>query len=149
NPGNSGGPLLNLAGEVVGVNTAIVKHAQGIGFALPSNMAKSLLPGLAREGRIRRGYAGIGLADVNPAIARRVKADSGAVVVRVDERGPAGVAGLRAGDVIVAIDGEKIDSAMDASRKIAVAKPGDRITLDVTRKGEPVRVAFTLASPRD
>ncbi|MCZ7586437.1 MAG: trypsin-like peptidase domain-containing protein [Deltaproteobacteria bacterium] len=118
NPGNSGGPLLDLWGEVVGINSAVVKGGQGIGFALPSNMVKELLPNIARNGRVRRGYAGIGLAELNPALARRfrVEGNNGALVVTVDPNGPAGRAGLARGDVILSING---DTVADSARGVA------------------------------
>ncbi|MCB9476110.1 MAG: trypsin-like peptidase domain-containing protein [Deltaproteobacteria bacterium] len=149
NPGNSGGPLINLRGEVVGVNTAIIAQAQGIGFAVPSNLVKGLLPGLARYGKISRGYSGIGLAELNPAIARRlgVNRSKGAVVVSLDPDGPGARAGVKVGDVITAIDGESIESSIEASRRITVMEPGHHATLSIQRGGgETVTVKYTTSS---
>lgn len=148
NPGNSGGPLLNLGGDVVGINTAMIAQAQGIGFALPSNMVKGLLPGLARSGKISRGYSGVGLAGISPTLAKRfgVQETKGAIVATVDPSGPAAGAGLSTGDVILAINGEDTETAEEASRKLAVAEAGKKITLTVSRRGQRMSVAFTTVS---
>jgi len=146
NPGNSGGPLLNLTGEVVGINTAIIARAQGIGFALPSNMIKGLLPNLARNGRMIRGYAGIGLAELNPALAKRLHTSrtKGAVIVNLDKNGPAAKAGLSTGDVILAVNGEAVENSREASRKIAVIEAGHKATLDIARRSKEMTISFTM-----
>src|SRR5688572_19298382 len=103
NPGNSGGPLLNLAGEVVGINTAINPQANTIGFAVPSSMAKEILPQLEKSGRVVRGWLGVGVQPVTPdlADALELETEQGALVSQVDPTGPAAKAGIQRGDVIV------------------------------------------------
>lgn len=144
NPGNSGGPLMDLHGDVVGINTAIIAGAQGIGFAIPSNLVKDLLPTLAKNGRVTRGYPGLGLADLNPALAKKFGANSttGAMVVSLDANGPAAQAGVQRGDVIVAVNGEAVQNAREASRRITAVEVGQWIDLDLTRRGASVGAKF-------
>lgn len=151
NPGNSGGPLLNLEGDVVGINTAMIAGAQGIGFAIPANLVKDLLPSLARNGRVLRGYAGIGLTDLNPALKRKfgVKADGGAMIVSLDPQGPAASAGVRKGDVIVAVNGEAVTNAREASRKIAAVEAGGWLDLDYDRAGTVGAARLRITQRRD
>jgi serine protease Do len=149
NPGNSGGPLLNLNGDVVGINTAIIAQAQGIGFALPTNMVKGLLPRLARNGTISRGYCGIGLAPLNPMIMRKfeISGDAkGALVASMDPYGPAARAGVQTGDLIVVINGESIETVEEGSRKISVAEVGQQINIAVLRKGQKLNFSFTASN---
>jgi serine protease Do len=108
NPGNSGGPLFNLKGEVVGINTAIVGGGTGIGFAVPSNLVKALLPHLEKDGAVTRAWLGIGIQDLTQDLAKAMQlpVTEGAIVSQVNDGSPAGKAGMRADDVIVAIDGQ-------------------------------------------
>ncbi len=140
NPGNSGGPLFNLKGEVVGMNTAILGGGTGIGFAVPSNVIKSLLPQLQRTGRVNRGYLGVSIQDATPAIARVLETPQGAVVLSVAPDSPAAHAGLKEDDVITGINGEKIVTAIALTRIVAMTPPESMVSLKVAR-GKAVREA--------
>jgi serine protease Do len=146
NPGNSGGPLFDLNGYVVGINTAIVAGGQGIGFAVPIDLVKALLPDLVAHGRIDRGYLGVSIQDITPAIGRALKVDEGdgAVVVNVEPKSPAARAGLRQGDVVVSVEQEQVDSAAALSRKVAQLSPGERVQLEVLRDGRARRIDLKL-----
>lgn len=140
NPGNSGGPLVNLRGEVVGINTAGATtpggaQAPGIGFAININRAKSISQELMQRGRVARAYLGVTGITITPAISARLglPVDSGFVVVDVEQESPAGRADLSRGDVIVAIDGEPVQSEQGLRQAIESRSPGDRITLTVVR----------------
>ena len=110
NPGNSGGPLINLKGEVIGINTAIISSGQGIGFAIPSNMAKKITSQLKEKGKVSRGWIGVSVQSVTPEIAQAfgLKETQGALVGGVVPGGPADAAGLKRGDVIISFDGKEI-----------------------------------------
>ena len=138
NPGNSGGPLLNLYGEVVGINTAIIAKAQGIGFAIPSNLVKDLMPALVRKGHVERGYFGIAVLDLTPVLAQRfkVKQPTGVLVARIDPEGPAAAAGLKRGDIIVSVDGKPVENALDCGRRIALFSPGKQVRVEVISEGK-------------
>lgn len=112
NPGNSGGPLFNLRGEVIGINTAIINFAQGIGFAIPSNMAKQVLQQLVEQGRVVRGWLGVGIQPLTPELAKKfgVAEQEGVLVNEVFDKDPAAAAGIKPGDVITRIEGSVIDS---------------------------------------
>ena len=126
NPGNSGGPLFNLRGEVIGINTAIINFAQGIGFAIPSNMAKQVLQQLVEQGRVIRGWLGVGIQPLTPELARKfgVTEQEGVLVNEVFEKDPAAAAGIKPGDVITRIEGSVIDSPNRLSRIVAGLLPG-------------------------
>ncbi len=141
NPGNSGGPLLNLAGEVVGVNAAIVSESggfEGIGFAIPSNMAAAIADALIRTGRVVRGWLGLSLQELTPSLAKsmNVKGVRGALVADVTRGGPAEKAGIRRGDVIVSAEGSSVDSANDLRNRIAGSRAGKKMELGLFRNGE-------------
>ncbi len=138
NPGNSGGPLLNLDGEVVGINTAIVASGQGIGFAIPSNMAKEVIAQLKEYKKVRRGWLGVTIQDVdeNTAKALGLSEPRGALVASVEPGDPAAQAGIQVGDVIIAVNGESIDDARDLTRTIGRMTPGDKIELTVWRESK-------------
>ncbi len=139
NPGNSGGPLVTGAGEVVGVNTAIIQHAQGLCFAVPSATAKYVAGRLIQDGRIRRGYAGIMCQTVTlPKLfvdANQLSHATGALVAGVEPDGPAEIAGLRRGDVIVEMGGQAVKSVDDLHRLLTDPVPGAAIPLIVIRRG--------------
>ncbi len=150
NPGNSGGPLFNLRGEVVGVNTAIVGGGTGIGFAVPSRMAKLLLPQL-EEGVVRRGWLGVAVQDLTPELAAAlgVKVEKGAVVSEVTPDTPAAKAGLKADDVIIRLDGEAVESAGALTRAVGFMPPGKELSLTVVRDGEETKQQLTLGERPD
>lgn len=144
NPGNSGGPLFNLAGEVVGINTAIVAQGQGIGFAIPVNMAKDVLNDLKTKGKVVRGWLGVSIQDISEDIAKNLnlKTREGALVADVFEGDPAAKAGLKTGDVIIALDGEKIKDTHDLLQKVSRMRVGMETKVTVLRNGK--EQAFTV-----
>ena len=151
NPGNSGGPLYNLRGEVIGINTAIVESARGIGFAIPANLVKSLLPQLREKGRVVRAFLGVGVQHVTPELARAFDLESieGALVSAVDPRGPAARAGLHPGDVIRAVNGHKVTTSDRLAEMVAVNAPGSRLPLEVVRAGKPLHLEARVQALHD
>jgi serine protease Do len=155
NPGNSGGALVNLKGELVGINTAIASRSggsQGIGFAIPSNMARPIMDMLARDGKVTRGYLGVGIATVTPVLAKQLKLGSavGVALGEIDPNGPAGKARLVEGDVVTAIDGAPMKSDEVLRNTIAMTKPGTTVSLEVVhRDGSKATVKAKLAEQPD
>jgi serine protease Do len=138
NPGNSGGPLFNTRGEVVGINTAIVAQGQGIGFAVPINMVKELLPQLLEKHRVTRGWLGVSIQAVTPELAKMLKLDRprGALIAGVIKKGPAEGAGIKAGDIVVSVNGRKVETYYQLSRYVAFATPGQKAQLTLVRDGK-------------
>jgi len=136
NPGNSGGPLINMNGEVVGINTAIVKAGQGIGFAIPSNMAKTLIPQLAK-GKVERSWLGVAVQEVTTPLAKSLGLDraEGALVRQVYTGSPAEDAGFEAGDVIIAFDGQPVKESSDLPWMAATAGVGASVDVTLVRGG--------------
>jgi serine protease Do len=155
NPGNSGGPLLNLKGEVVGMNTAIRGGgAQGIGFAIPINMVKELLPSLLRDGHFTRSALGIRILDARDLSAedrRELKLgdEKGAVIESVEPGGPADKAKLQAGDLIVAFDGQPIEKSSLLQWKASTAGVGRTVTIRVVRGGKTFDIPVTLGELKE
>ncbi len=139
NPGNSGGPLINMKGEVIGINTAIIASAQGIGFAIPINMAKALLPQL-KKGKIVRGWLGVTIQQVNEDLAQYfgMKEPHGALVTSVFPDSPAQKAGIKRGDVIIEFDGKKVKGVHDLPIIVAGTQPGKVVDVVVLRGGKKV-----------
>ncbi len=133
NPGNSGGPLVNTKGQVIGVNSAIDGRAQGIGFAIPIDEVKKILPELESRGSVRKGYIGIGLGDLDPTAAENL-GTKGAVVLSVERGAPAALAGLKTYDIIVEFGGKKVDNSVELMDAVADAKPGVKIGLKIMRQ---------------
>ncbi|HSP19155.1 MAG TPA: Do family serine endopeptidase [Myxococcaceae bacterium] len=148
NPGNSGGPLFNLRGEVIGINTAIVSGGAGIGFAVPSNLARALIPQLEKNGSVTRGYIGVKLQNLTPELAKglNVPQATGALINEVTKNSPGDKAGLKSDDVVVTLDGKKVDSSSALSRQVALRPPGSAVALGVYRAGKPQEVKVTLTS---
>ena len=147
NPGNSGGPLVNMRGEVIAINTAVNAQAQGIGFAIPINTAKDVLKDLMTNGKVIRPYMGIRMIDVSPDIAGQLQLDAnteGALIVEVIEGSPASRAGLQYLDVITAINNKTISSGGDVQDFIEKKKVGQKISIQVLRKGKKVDIPLTL-----
>jgi serine protease Do len=140
NPGNSGGPLFNFWGEVVGINTAIVAGGQGIGFAIPINMAKEVVSQLKEKGKVTRGWLGVGIQRVTSDLAESfgLEEKKGALVAQVFKGGPADAAGVRPGDIILEFDGKEIEESADLPRIVASTPVGKTVTMKVFRKGEIV-----------
>lgn len=150
NPGNSGGPLVNTAGQVVGIDTAIFSQSGGsvgIGFAIPINMAKTILPQLEAKGHVIRGWLGVSIQPVTPELAKALNLpkEEGALVAQVLPDSPAAKAGLKAGDVIVEYDGHAVAKAGDLPRLVAATAIGQSATVKVLRDGKPVTVVAQIA----
>jgi serine protease Do len=146
NPGNSGGPLFNLRGEVVGINTAIRAGADGIGFAIPVQSLKDVVPQLRDKGFVERGKLGLMFQPVTPEIAKALSMElpHGAMVHDLERGGAADRAGIKPGDVIVAVNGSAIVRAEELPRKVARHAPGSAIDVDLLRGGKIVAVRATL-----
>jgi Do/DeqQ family serine protease len=138
NPGNSGGPLLNIRGEVIGINTAIVASGQGIGFAIPVNMARKVMDDLVKKGRVTRGWLGVGIQPLTPELAKSfgVSAEEGILVNQVMPKGPAEAAGLKTGDLILSLDGKPVKDPRQLQRIIAEAEVGKSLELTILREKE-------------
>ncbi|MBI4385143.1 MAG: trypsin-like peptidase domain-containing protein [Nitrospinae bacterium] len=151
NPGNSGGPLLNIRGEIVGINTAIINYAQNIGFAIPSNVVKSVVRQLIEFGEVKRGWLGVGIEPLSPEISRKVavKTEEGVYVNSVFEGEPAFRAGIRTGDVILKIGGEPVSSPGSLIRMIGSIHPGQKVRLDIVRAGEMKSLTVELSSRKE
>ncbi len=147
NFGNSGGPLINARGEVIGINAAISSRASNIGFAVPINQASEILPQLRDKGYVSRGYIGVMLRDVDPDLQRSLKLSTshGALVQDVTTGSPGARAGVRTYDLIVAVDGVAIDGNDDLIQRIAARRPGSVANLDVVRDGRAMRMPVKLA----
>jgi serine protease Do len=147
NPGNSGGPLFNFWGEVVGINTAIIATGQGIGFAIPINMAKEILPQLKEKGRVTRGWLGVLIQKVTPQLAESfgLEEERGALVSQVLEDSPAQKAGMEQGDIILEFDGKEIKDFGDLSRIAASTPIGKTVDIKVFRGGQIVSLEATVA----
>lgn len=140
NPGNSGGPLVNIGGELVGINTAIASRTggfDGIGFAVPSNMAYRVYTSLLKNGKVERGYMGVTIQDVDENIARglHLQSPEGVVVGTVVQGGPAAKSGLKTGDVILEFNGRKISGAAELRNRIASQAPGSSVAIKINRDG--------------
>ena len=151
NPGNSGGALVNLRGELVGINTAIFSPGQkagniGIGFAIPSNMVKQITDQLIEFGEVRRAYLGVQMQDITPDLAKafNIGSKQGAVVTRIQSGSAAEKAGLQVGDVVTAIDGEKLINAYSLRNTIGLLMVGQSIQLDILRDGKPQTLHATV-----
>ncbi|MDI3530389.1 MAG: serine protease DegQ [Candidatus Atribacteria bacterium] len=151
NPGNSGGPLLNLKGEVIGINTAILPYAQGIGFAVPINMAKEILDDLIEKGRVVRAWLGIYIQDVTEEIAQTfgLSEAKGALVADISPDSPAEKSGILRGDIILKVDDQEIDNVAKLQQTIRSHKPGDKVTLEIWRNKEIIQLQVTLGELKE
>lgn len=142
NPGNSGGPLFNMRGEVIGINTAIVPNGQGIGFAIPINTAKNVLPELVSKGKVSRGYLGVNIQDVTPELASslQLKNTKGALVSQVRQDSPAEKAGIKQGDVITAYDQKDIKDGHELAAVVAATPIGKTVPVKIIRDGKVMTV---------
>ena len=150
NPGNSGGPLLNIYGEVVGINTAIVAAGQGIGFAIPINLAQQIAQQLIATGKVTRGWLGISIQPLDPALAETfgLQSVAGAIVTRVLPGSPAAAAGLQRGDVLLSFAGKAVRGVGELQLLVANAPIGKGVPVEILRNGK--RLALTvIISPRD
>jgi serine protease Do len=148
NPGNSGGPLFNARGEVIGINTAITATGQGIGFAIPINLAKQVLIQLREKGGVSRGWLGVQVQRVTPELAHSFGQDQarGALVADVMPNSPADQAGIQPGDIIVEFNGQKIERMDDLPRLVANTPPGAEVDAQLIHRGEEKRVHLTVGA---
>jgi serine protease Do len=151
NPGNSGGPLINLDSQVVGINSAIYSRAggyQGISFAIPSNIARSVMDTIIKNGRVVRGYLGFNADDISRDKLNALGLRSGVAISRLEQQGPAYKAGIREGDLITSFDGKPIDNFQRLRNLIALTPPGTEAKVEVVRDGD-ARVVSATISDRD
>jgi len=154
NPGNSGGPLINLRGEVIGINTAIFSQSGGnvgIGFAIPSNSVKELLPQLRDKGKVVRGFIGASVQKVSPEIAESLNINParGALVADLVKGGPAERAGVKTGDVIIEFDRRPIKESADLPQQVARVAPGAAVPIKVIRDGKETTLSLTVGEMKD
>ncbi len=154
NPGNSGGPLLNIHGEAVGINTAIFSRSggyMGIGFAIPINMARSIEKQLQSDGKVTRGWLGVVIQDVNEDLAASFGLDKaeGILIAEVGDDSPALAAGLKQGDVILTLDGKKVEDVAQLRNKIAMTAPDTKVTLGIIRDGRDKKIKVTIGEQPD
>jgi len=151
NPGNSGGPLVNMKGEVIGINTAIVAGGQGIGFAIPINMAKKIYTELVAKGKVSRGWLGVSVQPLTPELAKSfaAKTESGVLIADVVQGSPAQQSGLQAGDIILEVDGKKIEGPAELQRAIGLTTPGKAMKVKVWREKSERQVDVKIAEAPD
>ncbi len=153
NPGNSGGALVSLQGELVGINTAIIGPSGGnvgIGFAIPINMAKSIMAQLIQYGEVRRGRLGVGAQDLTPELAQGFGLDhyQGAIITQVTPHSPADKAGLQVGDVVTAINGKPLRNTLDLRNVVGLLPVGSELEIEVIRQGRSHNMTATIALPQ-
>jgi serine protease Do len=148
NPGNSGGPLVNMRGEVVAINTAIIAPGRGIGFAIPVNMAKEVIPQLKEKGKVTRAWLGVGIQEVTEPLARSLalKEKKGALVAQVFKQSPAEQAGIAQGDVILEFNGKEIGESQDLPSIVAAMPVGKTVTLKLSRNGSTITKEVKLGA---
>jgi serine protease Do len=147
NPGNSGGPLINMNGEVVGINTAIIAAGQGIGFAVPINMARNIIEQLREHGEVTRGWLGVAIQELDEEMAEYygVEKGEGVFVAKVFDGDPADAAGIRAGDIIVSVDGKKVSTTRELTGLIAGIPVGKKAAVNVLREGKKKQFVVEIA----
>ncbi len=151
NPGNSGGPLINVRGEVIGINSAMVAGGQGLGFAIPVNIAKTMLPELKKNGRASRAWLGVTSQALTPQLARSfgLKEAKGALISDVDPESPADKAGLKSGDIILEFNGKQIREMIELSRLYAATETGKTVSFKTFRDGKTTDVSLTVTQPSE
>jgi serine protease Do len=147
NPGNSGGPLVNIDGEVIGINAMIIQPGQGIGFAIPINLAKTIMVELIKTGKVIRPWVGIGLQDITSDLMKffNLKEKEGALISQVYSGSPAEQIGLKVGDVVIEVDGGKVTSSQDVVREVLKKKVGQKVNFVILRDGKRTEVSLTTA----
>jgi serine protease Do len=151
NPGNSGGPLLDMSGSVIGINTAIVASGQGIGFAIPSNLAKGIVDQLKSHGEVTRGWLGVAIQDLTPEIAEYygIKSKEGVLVTEVFKGDPADEAGIEPKDIIIGVNGSNVETTRDLTRMIAELGVGESAKIKVLRDGSEKTFTVKIAKRED
>jgi len=154
NPGNSGGALVNLRGELVGINTALFSQGGGnigIGFAIPINLAMQITEQLLENGKVQRGFLGISTQDLNPALieAFGLKQKKGAVITSVVEDSPAGKAGLQPGDILIKINGRDVKNASDVRNRFGLLAVGEQVVFDILRGGQSKKITTTVTAEKE
>lgn len=151
NPGNSGGPLFNMQGEIIGINTAIINFAQGIGFAIPSNMVQQVVSQLRSRGKVVRGWLGVGIQEVTAELAAQfgIKETDGVLVNDVFENEPAARSGLKPGDIIAKVAGRPVETPSGLSRVVAGLTPGTTIEIEIIRSGERRQLTVDLGERKE
>ncbi|HML77580.1 DegQ family serine endoprotease [Geobacter sulfurreducens] len=151
NPGNSGGPLFSAEGKVIGINTAIIAGGQGIGFAIPINMAKDVIPQLEEKGKVIRGWLGVTVQPITPDLARSfgLEGERGALIADVVKDGPAAKAGLKSGDIVLEFDGKKIREMNELPRIVAATPVGKAALVKVLRDGKMQDVEVSVGRLAD
>ena len=151
NPGNSGGPLFSSEGRVIGINTAIIAGGQGIGFAIPINMAKSVAEQLKATGKVVRGYLGVNFDRLSPKLAKSLglTSDKGVIVTHVEKGSPADKAGLKIEDVIVQFDGKAVNAETDLPKVVAATPVGKQVKIVVFRKTKRLELSAVVVQGRD
>lgn len=147
NPGNSGGPLANLSAEVVGISNAVLANAQGIGFAIPINLVKRVLPQLKTKGRVERGYIGVNIEDLRPSIARNFKADPNLrapIVTNVIKGGPGDKGGIKPYDIITEIGGKPVRDSLELVNTVTVLPAGEKVKVKVLRQGKEATLTIIV-----
>jgi len=151
NPGNSGGPLFNIKGEVVGINTAIVASGQGIGFAIPINVAREIIPQLKKKGKVTRGGIGVYVQKMTPELAKSfgLEKGEGALVADVIAGGAAETAGIRRGDVIIRFDGKDVHEMNELPRIVAATPVGKEVEVEILREGKPLKLKLKVGELKE
>ena len=151
NPGNSGGPLISMEGKVVGINTAIIAGGQGIGFAIPVNLARGIIKQLKTKGEVTRGWLGVGIQDLTKELKEYygIKDGEGVLVTQVFPDDPAEKAGMKAKDIILEVNGHKVKNSRELSRMIAEAGVGQKVDIVVLRKGGKKEFSIQLSKRKD
>jgi len=146
NPGNSGGPLVNLKGEVVGINTAIIMGAQGLGFAVPVNQAKWVMEQILKYGKVKRSKIGVIVQSLTPELAKHFGVKKGVLVAQVMKDGPADKAGIKSGDIIVAVNDKPVSKVSQLQKYVMRNPPGTKIKITVIRDGKKKDIYVTTTS---
>jgi len=151
NPGNSGGPLFNINGQVVGINTAIVATGQGIGFAIPINVAREIIPQLKKKGKVTRGGIGVYVQKMTPELAKSfgLEKGEGALVADVIAGGAAETAGIRRGDVIIRFDGKEVHEMNELPRIVAATPVGKDVEVEILREGKPLKLKLKVGELKE
>jgi serine protease Do len=150
NPGNSGGPLINLNGEIIGINSLIVSTSagsEGLGFAIPSNMAKEISDSLIKYGKVVRGYLGVNIQDITPEMAKSLKLDKsvkGVIIADVVPSGPADKGGIEQGDIIIRFDGERIETVARLRNRVAATDPGRTVKIGLIRNRKEIELSVRM-----